>query len=62
MKTYTSKTLKELFELYATTDSDFVKDGLQREIQRRIIAAYGQLDKCRTKDEAMQVYDAFLDI
>lgn len=56
------KNLKELFELYATTDSDFVKDGLQREIYRRINVACGQLDKCNTKEEAMQVYDAFLDI
>jgi hypothetical protein len=62
MNTYASKTLKELFELYATTDSDFIKDGSQREIQHRINTAINQLDKCRTKEEAMQVYEAFLDI
>ena len=57
-----TKTLKELFELYATSESHFVKDGLQTEIQRRLNTALDQLDKCRTEEEAQQVYESFLNI
>lgn len=62
MDTYATMNLKELFEQYALADSDFVKDGVQREIQRRLNAAYGQLDKCRTTEDAGQVFEALLDV
>ena len=62
MNTYATKTLKELFELYATAESHFVQGGLQTEIQRRLNVALNQLDKCRTEDEALQVYESFLEI
>lgn len=62
METYATKTLKELFELYATSESPYVQDGLQTEIQRRLNTALNQLDKCRTADEAEQVYESFLEI
>lgn len=62
METYATKTLKELFELYATAESHFIQGGLQTEIQHRLNVALNQLDKCRTAEDADQVYESFLEI
>lgn len=61
VETYATKTLKELFELYATSGSTYVQGGLQEEIQRRLNTALNQLDKCQTAEDGAQVYESFLE-